>query len=738
MILGILTLLIIIIIITSVIFSIVSFTKKASSGPDITSYNCGSNFSCVKVKGSVGRYSTLDECKKDCKRSPGPPGPPSYNCSGAPDWSCSKAGGQTGTPKCECQVLCKKPPPPPPPPGPTPPGPIQGRYKRAKSKLPTPFDTYLIASSQSKKENIGFSCDYNDYCIKNFPAAGINHIDESKCKTYGDYCSTCPTKKLICITDDSYPTDGEHVGVGTGDTSPSQALPKTAFSRDIHAADSELNPNFFCSKKSFSSATASCKENTGGDQTCLTGKAQNSSIFGKVDIYDKTLQLAPNPEAVDLNAPPSKIASTFGVCNACLGIENLTKSSVLGSRGNKCCESNSEPHMHTCPRYMLGSTQMLRALELDCLDPEKYVYGVVGHDPDTRWAGGIKADATRYPIKDPSTGQITHAACPQDWKPIDDSAEPGGEAGCGECYEIEFENSKMKRMIVQSINTSAGGGSNYDVYMPAGGYGNFNSCYPRALNKFLDAQGVKNLKISGAEVASGLGAYTHSFMYKTVPMLDGILPAGETGIGHGNGPFPWGGWGGGLRGTTPKLLTTDEESDCTGNWDVFSEKFEDTDSSWDSILKKDITYCNNNVEACNLFTLGDKTATKSAQDSCETVYNNNLHFNNPIKRVRRVQCPKNLNNVTGFKLQRAELPIVGDAAKADVGWKTSTCNYNKDTNNLFQQNYTKTTMEDCCKATCQNTTGQSPAKDYSAFYSCNKDGVPYIYNAEEQKIIDSM
>ena len=77
-----------------------------------------------------------------------------------------------------------------------------------------------------------------------------------------------------------------------------------------------------------------------------------------------------------------------------------------------------------------------------------FVYGTVGHDPDT---GGVDSNSNT----------------------------------CCQCYQLIFESPQSgvsgavpipKPMIVQTFNTAAGGGKNFDIYMAAGGLGNFNGC----------------------------------------------------------------------------------------------------------------------------------------------------------------------------------------------------------------------------------------------------------------------
>lgn len=99
-----------------------------------------------------------------------------------------------------------------------------------------------------------------------------------------------------------------------------------------------------------------------------------------------------------------------------------------------------------CARAMVFSPEMLQAAYDDWgMDDPPFVYGVVGHDPDL---GGV-----------------------------DESSNT-----CCQCYQLVFQQGPPgvpipKSMIVQSFNVYAGGAKSFDVFMAAGGLGNFNGCY---------------------------------------------------------------------------------------------------------------------------------------------------------------------------------------------------------------------------------------------------------------------
>ena len=133
-------------------------------------------------------------------------------------------------------------------------------------------------------------------------------------------------------------------------------------------------------------------------------------------------------------APPDSKASNWDngiLANACQPPEEASKKSMTKA--------------FACPRLMLGSSEMLAAAEFDAKQAgwsSPFDYGVVGRD-----------------------------------------AMPGqGDQTC-QCYQLEPNGSKIPSMIVQWANTGAGGCNNpqdgqcdFDLFMGAGGTGNFNAC----------------------------------------------------------------------------------------------------------------------------------------------------------------------------------------------------------------------------------------------------------------------
>lgn len=114
------------------------------------------------------------------------------------------------------------------------------------------------------------------------------------------------------------------------------------------------------------------------------------------------------------------------------------------------CEANGNGFM--CAQSMVYSPSMKQAAGDDWgTEDPPFVYGVVGHDPDS---GGVDGEGASY------------------------------NSACCQCYQLVFKapmDSAVnipvpKPMIVQAFNTYAGGPSAFDIYMAAGGHGNFNGC----------------------------------------------------------------------------------------------------------------------------------------------------------------------------------------------------------------------------------------------------------------------
>ena len=333
---------------------------------------------------------------------------------------------------------------------------------------------------------------------------------------------------------------------------------------------------------------------------------------------------------VDLVKPPNAIIKKYCPCNACVPPESDTK---IGELTNRTCSSKcGKPYVHMCPRMLMGSKPMLDAQILDTKENpnlKNFNYGLVGHD-----AVGLSLETVDKGLNE--------------------------KTACGQCYEIHFKelksdnnepikefnvvdgiiqipenekdcpsasadkkSGKLKPLIVQSFNTAAPSGGNYinfDLYMPMGGYGAFNSIY--------NDETFNNTTRSG------------SFLYSGQSIINGKS---------------MGSMGGGLRGsmcvTKNKQISSDNDKMPVGN----------------GCFTNGINHCANDdpndenyyIKQCEKIIGNNEQMTKVSQDSCKWIYKNQYHWNLHIEKVRRVQCPLNLTKVTGLKRIDKNLAIAG-------------------------------------------------------------------------------
>ncbi len=178
------------------------------------------------------------------------------------------------------------------------------------------------------------------------------------------------------------------------------------------------------------------------------------------------------------------------------GCESGNEESTCGGRCrpvNACVDEGKqgEPGF-ICPRFMLFSEQMQQAARDDAQaygwsdsGESPFVYGVVGHDPDT---GAGRVDEG-----------VTSGTCCQCYQLVP----TGHENQVGEDVPLP------QPMIVQSFNTQATADS-FDVYMAVGGLGNYDACSP-------EGTGIANLYSSYPMDGQSFGG--------------GIKPVGQFGSG---------------------------------------------------------------------------------------------------------------------------------------------------------------------------------------------------------------
>jgi hypothetical protein len=262
------------------------------------------------------------------------------------------------------------------------------------------------------------------------------------------------------------------------------------------------------------------------------------------------------------------------VANACSPPESSDKSNL--------------PMTFACPRFMLFSEEMKQAAKDDAAargwgtsgDPP-FNYGVVGHDVDS---DGLDKGA--------------------------------GDSTCCQCYQLVFDKPEPgspqppdlpipKSMIVQSFNTAAGGGRNFDIFMGAGGFGAFNAC------------------VSGSYPGTQTTIFGH-FMYSAFPSQYN----GQGGI---------------------KFINLDE---CKAN-------------GTGTVASMTSSICQNKIaQMCDTATAASESITRSTRDSCRQ---SNLlasaYHQNWTVRAKKVECPEALTRVTGCRLAPAGLPEPNPSAQ---------------------------------------------------------------------------
>jgi hypothetical protein len=310
-------------------------------------------------------------------------------------------------------------------------------------------------------------------------------------------------------------------------------------------------------------------------------------------------------------------------------------------QGQNACEGTKQGARinFLCPRFMLFSDEMAQA----ALD-DGYAglnYAVVGHDSDT---GGIDGNV--------------NISCCQCYQLVFSLPENVAQVGGSGASAIPIP----PPLVVQSFNTSAGGGKNFDVFMGAGGFGAFNACDPNASMK------------------SNSGKY----LYTQFPQ------DGEPGSGGVNAATQIAG----CKGTNNQATTATLSS----------------------------ATCQSNVAAaCGKFQSGSTTVTSESIHSCTQSNNPNSYYHiNWQIYAKRVECPTHLTQVTGCKLAPQNLPAVNPAvttpaqAAADSSFKSGY------TITTMQD----CCMPTCAWQNNTKGMGLSMVGNYDSFYSCDQNGVP--------------
>jgi hypothetical protein len=292
------------------------------------------------------------------------------------------------------------------------------------------------------------------------------------------------------------------------------------------------------------------------------------------------------------------------------------------------------PMTFACPRFMLQSDEMAQAAKDDWGDPSPFAYGVVGHDSD---AGGLDV----------------------------------GSSSCCQCYQLVFERPEggspqppdlpiPKPMIVQSFNTAAGGGKNFDIYMGAGGFGAFNACVPGSY--------------SGTSTTT-FGHFMYSAFPSDYPTTGGV-----------------------------KALNIPE---CKVNGTV-------TMASMQSAA------CQSKItQLCNNTAAPSAAVTAETKNSCiQSNSVNGFYHQNWVVRAKRVECPLSITKVTGCRLQPQGLPAANPNAKT-VATADSTFRTGYTTTTM--QDCCKPS---CAWQDQVVGAGLKVVDKWTSFYSCDQNGVP--------------
>ncbi len=380
-------------------------------------------------------------------------------------------------------------------------------------------------------------------------------------------------------------------------------------------------------------------------QTVTLAQANNGTHTYTAKAYDTANQATTSAGvSVNVNIGGGPVSYALDPPDACYS-QYWVAGCETGTCGGRCQVANacsppedpqkaSLPMTFACPRFMLHSDEMAQAAKDDWGDAAPFAYGVVGHDSDV---GGLDV----------------------------------GSSSCCQCYQLIFERPEPgspqppdlpipKPMIVQSFNTAAGGGRNFDIYMGAGGFGAFNACVPGSY--------------SGTQTTT----FGH-FMYSAFPS---DYP-GQGGIKAINIP------------------------ECKVNGTVTMASLQSA-----ACQSKINQLCNNT--AAPAAGVATETKTSCIQSNAAAGF---YHQNWQI-RAKRVECPVGITRVTGCRLQPQGLPAANPNAKtvatADSSFRTG---YTTTT----MQDCCKPS---CAWKDQVTGAGLKVVDKWASFYSCDQNGVP--------------
>lgn len=340
-------------------------------------------------------------------------------------------------------------------------------------------------------------------------------------------------------------------------------------------------------------------------------------------------------------------------CYNQFNVDDCTPGDPQSACGGNCRSANScsppedqnksdLPKTFICPRFMLFSNEMVQAAIDDANlygwneQDLPFNYAIVGHDPDIDG--------------------------------LDDTT-----SSCCQCYQLIFVNPEPsspqppdlpypKPLIVQSFNTAASGPKGFDVFMGAGGYGAFNSCYDDP-----EFDNTTNFD---------------EFLYDEYPYQN---PES-----------------GGIS-----FLRFEE---CTEGWPVLA----DTVGS-DACQQKIEEMCNQALNESS------QSVTENTRQSCiKSNMVNSLYHQNWDVMVKRVRCPDNLTRVTGCRLVEDNLPMPDpDVQNPDDA--SSDGSFSEGYHTTTMEDCCKPT---CAWSDWVEDYGLPVDGEWNSFYSCDKNGVP--------------
>ena len=438
-----------------------------------------------------------------------------------------------------------------------------------------------------------------------------------------------------------------HCSASTSQSGAGGALPTTNSSGPATSTTAGSSPSGTSTASSGSSPMGSSTSTAPGSSGTSTGSASGpvTTSTSATTSGTSTTTAVADAGGYALN-PPNPCSNQFAVQSCTKGDTSSTCGGVCvnsyGATSSNVCESGKPgvPVNYICPRFMLFSNEMTLAAKDD--NNTVFNYGVVGHDPNP---GGV----------DPS----------------------GFSSSCCHCYQLVFAAGQQGMdpsipmpppMIVQFINTAAGGPNNFDIFMGVGGFGAFDGC----------------AAVNGVNLSSSANP----------PMYTSFPPQGES---------------------------------CCGGVDVYNS-FQSQCESNAMVTKQSLTSpaCTSAIEAaCNLATGSSDEVTTTTRNSCiASNQATSFYHQNFTVYAMGVECPTHLTEVTGCKLESSGEPqpdptvTTAAQAAADSRFKSGYT--------------TTTMQDCCMPtcAWSNNVTGASQSAgtavgDYNSFYSCDINGVPW-------------